>query len=99
MRLKLKQLSGLVPIFMSASATMLVLVYLAIFGKLSTPNGDEGLAARLFQLLLVIQIPFIIYFIGSNYKDSRKQTIEIFILQIVSIILAIAPVFIVENLL
>ena len=60
-----------VPILMSSFAFLLIIFYVAIFGI--AKNTDEGLAARIFQLLLVGQLPIVAFFV---LKYINKKPID-----------------------
>lgn len=96
MKTLLKQPSAWIPLVMSVSAFTLLIVYLILFGTTQTVDGDEGIAARLFQLLLISQVPFIIYFAIKNSKKNRKITLKILGLQFITAISVISLVYIIE---
>lgn len=52
--------SALIPLAMAVVALAMPFVYAALFGLVY--HDDEGAAARLWQLLIVAQIPFVAYF-------------------------------------
>lgn len=56
----LKRPSAFLPLAMSCAALALVVGLVALFGLVR--QEDEGAAARLFQLLLVAQLPIIAFF-------------------------------------
>ena len=51
---------ALLPVAMSLAALALVLGHAAIFGV--TREADDGASARVFQLLLAAQLPFVLVF-------------------------------------
>lgn len=75
---------------MSAAALALLLGYVAVFGiQEPSPNADEGAAARIFQLLLVAQLPVIGFFLLKWMPQAPKKALLILALQI---IVALVPV-------
>ena len=53
--------SAFLPVAMSITALAVVLGRVAMFG--SMPNADEGAAAHVFQLLLVGEMPLVVWFV------------------------------------
>lgn len=91
----IKTPSAWFPIAMSIAALSLVLGYLVIFG-IQEPQADEGAAARVFQLLLAGQLPIIVFFAVKWLPKKPKQATIVIALQIIAIIIALAPVFLLE---
>jgi hypothetical protein len=89
----LKEFSAWVPVAISATCIIMVWQFLT-FGGMLVHDQDEGFGARMFQLLITIEIPIIGYFVFTWHRRELIQTVRIFSLQIVALILAIAPVFI-----
>jgi hypothetical protein len=56
----LRHPTGLIPVLMSVAALALVLGYAALVG--TAPQRDEGTVARIWQLLMIGQLPVIGYF-------------------------------------
>ena len=56
----IKQPSAFAPLILSALALALLLGHAALFGVMH--DTDEGAAAHLFQLLMILQVPIIGYF-------------------------------------
>ena len=91
----LKKPSAWLPIAMSFMALVMLVSYIFLF----TPNGivrekDEGVAAHLFQLLMGGQLPIIAFFLFKYLASATKQVLSILALQIMAMLLAMAPVFI-----
>jgi len=86
----LKRPGGWIPIAMSLVALALVLGHLAVYGK--DPQPDEGTAAHLFQLLMVGQLPVIVFFALRWLPRFPKDAIRVLSLQIVAGIAAFVPV-------
>jgi mannose/fructose/N-acetylgalactosamine-specific phosphotransferase system component IID len=86
--------SAWLPLVMSSSAFVLLINYITMFGV--TKQQDEGTAARIFQLLLVGQIPIIIFFAIKWLPKKQKQALQILTLQLIAGLLAFATVFFLE---
>ncbi len=56
----IRQPTVFLPLVMSLFALSMVLVHFAIFGIVE--ETDEGTAAHIFQLLMVVQIPIVAFF-------------------------------------
>lgn len=89
----LKKPSAWIPIVLSLIALVLVLISLAILGIPKGPPQDEGTLAHLWQLFMVTQGVFIVYFMIRYLSEEPKKALPIFLLQLVAALLACAPVF------
>ena len=69
----LKQATAWLPLLMSLAAFGLILGYVALFGISGVPAQDEGTAAYLFQLLMVLQLPVIGWFALRELPRAPKQ--------------------------
>ncbi|GHO78756.1 hypothetical protein KSD_65270 [Ktedonobacter sp. SOSP1-85] len=87
----LRQPSAYLPVAMSLVALALVLGYVAIFGV--THEADEGAAAHIWQLLMVLQVPIIAFFAIKYFPRQPRQALLVLALQIVAALAACAPVF------
>jgi hypothetical protein len=78
-RSMLRQPSAAIPLLMSLAA------YLLIFGVLATTGvtqpEDEGRAARLFQLLILLQVPVIAAFAFQWLPRNARSAIWVLLLQ------------------
>jgi len=83
--------SALLPIGMSLAALAVVIVHVVRFG--TAREADEGAAAHIWQLLMVAQLPFIVFFALSALPRSPRQAWLILALQVVAALAAMAPVF------
>ncbi len=91
----LKHPSAWLPIAMSAAAVALVLGYVGIFG-VQEPQADEGMAARIFQLLLVAQLPIMAYFGATQLPRHTKEALWVLGGHILAISGALGLVFLLE---
>ena len=97
MSLLIKKPSAWLPIAIPLAFLAYILTYLAIQGvPTPDPNADEGTAAHLFQLWLVLE-PFMLGFFALKwFSKSPKQTALILSIQIVAALAACAPVFLLK---
>ncbi len=82
---------------MSIVAFVWTVSYIAIVGinQVKIPQ-DEGVGARVFQLLIGAQLPIILFFLLRWFPQKPKQAFIILILQILAIAIAFTPVYILE---
>ena len=96
--------SAWIPLLMSGAATALVVGYLATGPHephMILENGvmrpEEGPAARLWQLLMVLQLPAMAYFAVSWLPRDPKRTAAMLALQALAVVGAALPVFLLES--
>jgi hypothetical protein len=87
----MKQPSALFPIAMSVAALVLVLAHVAVFGVVH--DADEGIAAHLWQLLMVGQVPVVAYFALKWLPQAPVETLGVLTLQVVAGLAACVPVY------
>jgi len=87
----LKHPSAFLPVAMSVAALITVLNFLALHGP--APQGDEGAAAHLWQILMAGQLPIVAFFVIKWLPQWPRQAGIILGLQAVAAIAAMAPVF------
>jgi hypothetical protein len=92
----LKQPSAFVPIVMSLVALAMIPMYVAMFGIVR--SADEGLAARLFQLCLVAQLPIVAYFAIKWLPRTPGQALAVLMMQATAALSAIALITYLESL-
>mgnify|MGYP006388501915 CR=1 FL=1 len=93
-----KQPSAWIPLVMSFAALAIIVVYVAINGFASSGNGDEGAPARIFQLIMVTQLPIVAYFAIKWLPKQPKQALFVLALQAVAWIIPIATIMWLESL-
>jgi hypothetical protein len=86
-----KRPSAFLPVAMSLVALATVLVHVALFG--AAREADEGAAAHIFQLLMVVQVPIIAFFAIKWLPRTPRQALPILALQAGAVLAALAPVF------
>ena len=87
----MKRPSAFLPVTMSLAALATVLVHVALFG--TAREADEGTAAHIFQLLLVVQLPIVAFFAITWLPRSPRQALQVLALQAAAGLAALAPVF------
>ena len=89
-RLRITRISAILPIFMSFAAFLLGLAG-GIFGW-GDGRRDEGAAAHIFQLLIVLQIPIIVTYLATADWKRSAQIVWTLVVHILGIALAFGPV-------
>ena len=87
----MKRPSAFLPVAMSFVALATVLGHVAIFGV--AREADEGTAAHVFQLLMVTQLPIMMFFAIKWMRQNPRQTLLVMALQLAAAVTALAPVF------
>lgn len=87
--------SASVPLAMSCAAFGLIVAVLATVG--ATHQEDEGTAAHIFQLLIVLQLPFIAVFALKWLPKSPRLAVLVLLLQFGAAALAIASIALIER--
>ena len=91
-----KQPDAWIPLLMSLAALAMILGYLAIFGIVQ--NEDEGTPARIFQLIMLAQLPIAGYFAIRWLPKQPKQSLVVLALQAIAWIIPIATIMWLESL-
>ena len=76
---------------MSFAALTILMVHIAIFG--TAHEADEGAAAHVWQLLMVAQLPVMIYFALRWFPGNPRKALPVLVVQIGTVLAATAPVF------
>jgi len=93
-----KQPSAWIPLAMSFAELAMILVYVAINGFASSGNGDEGTPARIFQLIMISQLPIAGYFAVKWLPKQPKQSLMVLAFQAVAWIIPIVTIIYLESL-
>lgn len=91
-----KQWSALVPIGMSLASLALVLGYAAFVGV--EPQEDEGTAARIYQLLMSLQVPIVAYFAIRWLPRQFRSALLVLVAQGAAWLAALAALYWLEHL-
>jgi hypothetical protein len=86
-----KRPSAFLPLAMSLTALVTLLVALAIGGVVR--ETDEGAAAHIWQLLMGGQIPIVAYFAIKWLPQAPRQALYVLALQAAAGLAAAAPVY------
>ena len=86
----LKHPSAFLPVAMSLGALATVLVFVALHG--TAPQADEGAAAHIWQLLMAVQVPIVLFFTIKWLPRSPRQAVPILGLQVGAALVAAMPV-------
>jgi len=94
----LKKPSAFLPFLMSVAALALIAGYLALNGMPTKPVAphDEGTAARVFQLLIVLQVPVALVLLLRWLPKEPRKVVIVVASQILAALLAIGSVLILE---
>jgi hypothetical protein len=71
----IKRPSAYLPLAMSLAALVMVLGHAALFGIVH--EADEGAAAHIFQILMVAQVPIVVYFILAWLPKRPKESLQV----------------------
>ena len=85
-----KQPTAWIPLVMSFLALALILGYVAIFGVVQ--QEDEGAAARIFQFLMILQIPVIVFFGLAWLLKRFKEALTVLVVQIIAWVIPVLAV-------
>jgi hypothetical protein len=96
-RALLRRPSAFLPIAMSLVALTFVVWFVASHGGEPVRGEDEGAPARLFQLLLVAQLPIAAWFAIKWLPRAPRQAAVILVLQCCAGLAAIALVIVLEH--
>jgi hypothetical protein len=91
-RVLVKRPSAVIPIALALGVLAALLISFAIFG-VPQREADEGTAAHLFQIWLVLEVMSVAFFAIRYLPQKPKQAFSILVLQVVAVIAACAPVF------
>jgi hypothetical protein len=76
---------------MSLAALASVLIHVALYGP--ARQADEGAAAHIFQLLLLVQLPIVVFFAIKWLPRFPRPALLVLALQAAAGLAALAPVF------
>jgi len=93
-----KQPSAWIPLAMSFVALAMIVVFVAINGFASSGNGDEGAPARIFQLIMIAQLPIAGYFAVKWLPKQPKQSLMVLAFQAIAWVIPIVTIIYLESL-
>ena len=82
--------SAAIPLGMSAGALIALLIH--IIGIGADPGADDGTAAKLFQVLLAGQAPFVAFFALKWLPRKPPEAMLVIAIQAAAALIALAPV-------
>jgi hypothetical protein len=82
--------SAAIPLGMSAAAFVMLLIHVISIG--ADPAADEGTAAKLFQLLIAGQAPFVAFFALKWLPRLPSEAMYVMAAQAAAAMVALAPV-------
>ncbi len=85
-----KKASALIPVGMSLTALMLVVLQVATHGL--RPEPDKGATAHIYQLLVVGQVPVVAYFLLRWFRSAPRQAARVVVVQGCALAAALVPV-------
>jgi hypothetical protein len=94
-RILLKRPSAVIPIALSLGVLVALLISFAFFG-VPHREPDEGTAAHLFQIWLVLEVIGVAFFAIRYLPQKPKQAFLILALQVGAVVAACAPVFLLD---
>ncbi len=97
LRTLLRQPSAFLPLVMSAAALALVFGYVAMYGVVGRPDGDEGTPARIFQLLMAAQLLVIVFFAATWLPRAPRAAFLVLLIQVGAALVPIATVLVFES--
>jgi hypothetical protein len=93
----IKRPTAFIPVVMSLAALALVLGRVALVGTgpevVINGRPDEGTVAHIFQLLIGLQLPVLLFFAVKWLQRAPRQTLGVLALQAGAVMAAMAPVF------
>lgn len=87
----MKQPSAFLPLAMSLVALAIVLGHAAMFGVVH--EADEGTPAHIFQLLMVAQVPVVVFFAIKWLPRAPGRALQVLALQAGAVLAAFVAVF------
>jgi hypothetical protein len=98
LRQLLKEPSAWIPLGMSFLALAFLLTYVAVFGVADRGDGEEGVPARIFQLIMTAQLPVIAYFALKWLWRRPHPAVLVLALQAVAWLIPVLTVIWLESL-
>ena len=90
MKIAIRQPSALIPLVMSLAGLALVLGHVAVSG--GGREADEGLAARVWWLLMGAQLPIVAFFAIAWLPRAPRQGLLVLAVQAVAVLANLASV-------
>jgi hypothetical protein len=78
---------------MSLLALLVLGCDVALFGVPHEAEADEGATAHIWQLLMTLQVPIVVFFTVKWLPRDPKRALLVLVLQLGAALAALAPVF------
>jgi hypothetical protein len=88
----IKKPSAWIPIALSLAVLAAMLVFIVALGP-PAREPDEGTAAHLFQIWLVLEALLMAYFAATWLPRAPRQALAVLALQVLAVLAACAPVY------
>jgi hypothetical protein len=89
-RQKINHVSAIVPMVLSLLAFSILIV--AVLSGCDKGYADEGSAAHIYQLLIVLEVPFFLVFVATTEWSRVLRFVGLIGLQAAALAVALAPV-------
>ncbi len=89
-RALLRHPTAYLPLLVSAAALLTIVVQILIAG--TAPQADEGAAAHLWQLLMVLELLLVALFAIRWLPEARRPALLVLGLQVLAMASAVTPV-------
>jgi hypothetical protein len=86
----IKQWSALLPVALSIAGLLLIFGHVAVSG--GGRGADEGIEARLWWLLMAVQVPFVAFFALSWLPRALRTALLVMALQAAAVLANLAAV-------
>ena len=86
----LRHPTAFLPLVVAAAAVVAILAHISVAG--TAPQADEGTAAHIWQLLMVLEVPLVALFTIRWLPEAPRQALMVLGLQFLAIGAALAPV-------
>lgn len=86
----IKQWSAVLPLALSIAGLVLIFGHVAVSG--AGREADEGTAARVWWLLMAVQVPVVAYFAITWLPRAARTGLAVLALQIVGVVANLAAV-------
>jgi hypothetical protein len=93
----MKKPGGFLPFALSGAALALLLGYVALYGVQTDAQGDEGAAARLFQLMLAVQSVIMVLFAVTWLPRAVRPALFVLALQAAAAAIPVATILLLES--
>ena len=90
-RSPLRHPSAWIPLILSSAALAIVLIHFTRYGI--THDADEGTSAHLFQIVMVLEVPAVLFFAVKWLPEAPEPAIRVLALHAAGVVAALASVY------